>query len=94
MNILWSPEAIADPSSPRAYIAEDNPSAARRIVFHIMHNIELLLPENPQIGRPGRVPGTRELIIPKTPFIVPYRLQEMRSRFCASITEHAAGLKT
>ena len=40
-----------------------------------MHNIELLLPENPQIGRPGRVPGTRELIIPKTPFIVPYRLQ-------------------
>jgi toxin ParE1/3/4 len=34
-----------------------------------------LLPENPQIGRPGRVPGTRELIIPKTPFIVPYRLQ-------------------
>ena len=40
-----------------------------------MHSIELLLPENPQIGRPGRVPGTRELIIPKTPFIVPYRLQ-------------------
>ena len=40
-----------------------------------MHNIELLLPENPQIGRPGRVPGTREMIIPKTPYIVPYRLQ-------------------
>ena len=75
MNILWSPEAIADLSSLRAYIAEDNPSAARRIVFHIMHSIELLLPENPQIGRPGRVPGTREMIIPKTPYIVPYRLQ-------------------
>jgi toxin ParE1/3/4 len=27
------------------------------------------------MGRPGRVPGTRELVIPKTPFIVPYRLQ-------------------
>jgi len=40
-----------------------------------MHSIELLLPENPQIGRPGRVPGTREMIIPKTPYIVPYRLQ-------------------
>ena len=48
MNILWSPEAIADLSSLRAYIAEDNPSAARRIVLYIMHSIELLLPENPQ----------------------------------------------
>jgi len=33
-----------------------------------------LLPNNPEMGRPGRVPGTRELLIPRTPFIVPYRL--------------------
>src|ERR1700736_4107998 len=29
----------------------------------------------PSRGRAGRVPGTRELIIPRTPFIVPYRLE-------------------
>jgi hypothetical protein len=29
---------------------------------------------NLQLGHPGRVPGTRELVIPKTPFIVPYRV--------------------
>jgi toxin ParE1/3/4 len=75
MNILWSPEAIEDLNSLRTYIAQDNPSAAREIVLHIMHSIEQLLPNNPQMGRPGRVPGTRELVIPKTPFIVPYRLQ-------------------
>ena len=75
MNILWSPEAIADLTSLQAYIAEDDPAAARGIVLHIMHNIEQLLPDNLQMGRPGRVPGTRELVIPKTPFIVPYRLQ-------------------
>jgi toxin ParE1/3/4 len=75
MNILWSPEAIEDLTSLRAYIAEDDPAAARGVVLHIMHNIEQLLPNNPQMGRPGRVPGTRELVIPKTPFIVPYRLQ-------------------
>jgi toxin ParE1/3/4 len=74
MNILWSPEAIEDLTSIRAYIAEDNP-AARGVVLHIIHNIEQLLPNNPQMGRPGRVPGTRELVIPKTPFVVPYRLQ-------------------
>jgi toxin ParE1/3/4 len=50
-------------------------AAARGVVLHIMHNIEQLLSDNPQMGRPGRVPGTRELVIPRTPFIVPYRLQ-------------------
>jgi toxin ParE1/3/4 len=75
MNILWSPEAIEDLTSLRAHIAQDDPVAARGVVLHIIHNIEQLLPDNPQMGRPGRVPGTRELVIPKTPFIVPYRLQ-------------------
>ena len=75
MNILWSPEAIEDLTSLRAYIAKDDRAAARGVVLHIMRNIEQLLPDNPQMGRPGRVPGTRELVIPKTPFIVPYRLQ-------------------
>lgn len=75
MNILWSPEAIEDLILLRAYIAQDDPAAARAVVLHIIHNIEQLLPDNPQMGRSGRVPGTRELVIPKTPFIVPYRLQ-------------------
>ena len=75
MNIVWSPEAIEDLVSLRAYIAEDNPAAARRVVLHLIRSVEQLLPDNPQIGRPGRVPGTRELVIPRTPYIVPYRLQ-------------------
>ena len=66
MTILWSPEAIDDLTSLRAYIAEDNPAAAKGVALHILHNIEQLLPNNPQLGRPGRVPGTRELVIPKT----------------------------
>jgi toxin ParE1/3/4 len=75
MTILWSPEAIEDLTSLRAYIAEDNPAAARGVELHIIHNIEQLLPNHPQMGRPGRVPGTREIVIPKMPFIVPYRMQ-------------------
>jgi toxin ParE1/3/4 len=34
------------------------------------------LAENPHIGRPGRVPGTREFVIDKTPYIVPYRVKD------------------
>ncbi len=75
MNIVWSPEAIEDLASLRAYIAEDNPAAARRVVLRIIQTIEQLLSDNPQIGRAGRVPGTRELVIPRTPYIVPYRFQ-------------------
>ena|SRR5690349_10465294 len=74
MTIVWSTAAIADLAQLRAYIAEDDPAAAQRVALHIVHNVETLLPTNTQIGRPGRVPGTRELVIPKTPFIVPYRI--------------------
>ncbi|MGZ8324637.1 MAG: type II toxin-antitoxin system RelE/ParE family toxin [Rhodoplanes sp.] len=74
MTLVWSPEAINDLRSPRAYIEQDNPQPpAHRASRN--RNFETLLPENPSIGRPGRVPGTRELVIPKTPFIVPYRVQ-------------------
>jgi toxin ParE1/3/4 len=75
MNIVWSPEAIEDLVSLRAYIAEDDPAVARRVVQHIIQNVEQLLPDNPQIGRAGRVTGTREFVIPRTPYIVPYRFQ-------------------
>lgn len=75
MKIAWSPEAIEDLVSLRAYIAEDKPSAAQRVVRHVIQNIEQSLPNNPQIGRAGRVPGTRELVILRTPYIVPYRIQ-------------------
>jgi toxin ParE1/3/4 len=71
---VWSLEAINDLVALRAYIEQDDPKAAQRVALHIVRNIEILLPSNPDMGRPGRVPGTRELVIPKTPFIVPYRL--------------------
>jgi toxin ParE1/3/4 len=78
MTILWSPEAIDDLQSARVHIAADDPAAAKRIALHILHCVEELLPENPQLGHPGRVPGTRELVIGKTPFIVPYRINGRR----------------
>ena len=88
MKIAWSPEAIEDLVSLRAYIAEDNPAAARRTVQHIVESIEQLLPDNPRIGRAGRVPGTRELVIPRSPL----GFSEQQSRSYASIMRRDAGL--
>lgn len=78
MIIVWSPQAIADLASPRGYIAEDNKAAAQRVALHVIRNIEQLLSEHPDMGRAGRVPGTRELVIPQTPYIVPYRVRDNR----------------
>ena len=74
MTPVWSPEAINDLVALRADIEQDDPAAAQRVALHIVQNIETLLPSTPEMGRPGRVPGTRELVMPKTPFIVPHRL--------------------
>jgi toxin ParE1/3/4 len=74
MNLIWSPEAIADLAALRTYIEQDDPAAARRVALHIVRNVETLLPGTPEMVRLGRVPGTRELVIPKTPYIVPYRI--------------------
>ena len=74
MTPVWSPEAVADLVALRAYIEQDDPAAAQRVALHIIRNIETLLPDNHEMGRPGRVPGTRELVIPNTPYIVPYRV--------------------
>lgn len=75
MKVVWSPEAVDDLASLRAFIAEDSPAAARRIALRIVQIVEDVLPGSPDMGRPGRVPGTRELVVPSTPFVVPYRVQ-------------------
>jgi len=58
-----------------AYIAQDDPKAAADVVLRIVRAVSLLK-EQPAIGRTGRVPGTKELIVPDTPYIVPYRVKD------------------
>jgi toxin ParE1/3/4 len=55
------------------YIAADSPRAAYAVHDRIREATEILT-RYPSIGRSGRVRGTRELVIPGTPFVVPYRL--------------------
>ena len=73
--IIWSPEALFDLADLRDYIAEDNPDAARRVAMAIVQTVEEGLSLNSKLGHPGRVPGTRELVMPKMRFIVPYRIR-------------------
>src|SRR5208282_1349301 len=59
MTLQWSPESIHDLIALRAHIAETDPAAAKRVALHILYCVEYLLSENPKLGAPGRVPGSR-----------------------------------
>jgi toxin ParE1/3/4 len=74
VRVKWLQVALANLEAAADYIAEDNPAAAGRFVQEIFRATDLLA-RNPAMGRPGRVPGTRELVIPNTPYIVPYRVR-------------------
>ena len=75
MKVIWSPEAIEDLISLRAYIGEHNPGAASKVVETLLDAVRNL-EKFPGMGRPGRVPNTRELLVPHTPYLVPYTVTE------------------
>lgn len=74
MIIKWLDDAIYDLQALRQYIAQDKPSAANRVAKRILSTVNLL-PEQPGMGRPGRIPGTRELVVSSAPYIIPYRVK-------------------
>ena len=84
MKQTWTRLAIADINKAYNYIAENNPSAASRIIEKIKKAVDALV-RHPEMGRPGRVAGTREIIVPGTPFIVPYRIKAKRLEVLAVI---------
>ncbi|MGB2712563.1 MAG: type II toxin-antitoxin system RelE/ParE family toxin [Vicinamibacterales bacterium] len=82
MTIVWSPRAIEHLAHLREYIARDSPNAANRIARALLESVDRLA-KLPNLGRPGRVAGTRELVVSGTPFIIPYRLRGDRLEIVA-----------
>lgn len=77
MTLVWLKRAINDRDAQLDYIAQDNPLAAVTQGDRIDEQADTLL-QHPQMGRPGRRQGTRELVISRTPFIVVYRIKGKR----------------
>jgi toxin ParE1/3/4 len=73
VRVRWLRTALANLNAEAEYIARDNPAAALRVVTAITTAVEQLA-NHPALGRAGRVPGTRELVVADTPYITPYRV--------------------
>lgn len=74
MRVRWLRKALHNLDEEAAYIAIDDLAAARLVVGHILDSVAQLA-QQPGLGRPGRMPGTRELVVQKTRYIIPYRVR-------------------
>jgi addiction module RelE/StbE family toxin len=87
VRIEWVPFALQDRIAIFDYIEADNPRAALSIDERIKSRVETLA-QFPEMGRPGRTKGTRELVISKTPYIAVYRIHS--DRVCILRVLHGA----
>jgi plasmid stabilization system protein ParE len=74
MRVRWLRKALRNLDAEASYIATDDPAAARLVVARVLAAVATLA-DQPGLGRPGRVPATRELVVRKTRYIVPYRVR-------------------
>lgn len=75
MKIVWTKLALQDLNQVWNFIAADRPQAADDMMERLGQAVAQLL-AYPNLGRPGRVRGTRELVIMGTPYLVPYRVKK------------------
>ncbi len=73
MRIIWSSSARTDTVNARRYIEQHDQGAAKRVSTAIRAAVHRLV-EAPGLGHPGRVAGTRELVVPRTPYVVAYSI--------------------
>ena len=82
MKVVWSRRAIRHLVSLREFIARDSEQNAALVAERILSSVDILR-AHPEMGKPGRTSGTRELVVPDTPFIIPYRVKENRLELIA-----------
>lgn len=71
MRLVWARFALSDRDDIFTYIEAENPRAAVHVDQQIVLATHRLI-EFPESGRPGRIAGTRELVVARTPYIAAY----------------------
>ncbi len=84
MKLAWTPRALAEIDAIFAYIAASDRNVAERLTFEMEARVARLA-DFPDMGRPGRVEGTREFVVSGTPYILPYRVRDGRVEILAAL---------
>jgi len=74
LKLKWTKQALEQLKTAHNYIAEENPVVAQIVATRIWDATETLLTQ-PEIGRLGRIAGTREWVIGKTPYLLAYAIK-------------------
>lgn len=74
MRLRYTSRALAEIEHLQDYIAARNPAAAAAMADAIRARLADLV-AHPKMGRPGRIAGTRELVVTGTPYLVAYRVE-------------------
>lgn len=74
MIVRWLPKAQRALESELQRITAKDAHVAKRIALLLKERTELLK-KFPESGRPGRIAGTRELVLSGLPYILPYRIR-------------------
>jgi len=77
MQVEWLRTALKNLDDEATYIAIENPKAAAEFVQAILASVDHLA-RFPATGREGRLPGTREWVMPDRPYLIPYRVRQDR----------------
>ncbi|MFS8145859.1 addiction module toxin RelE [Rhizobium sp. R635] len=79
MIVKWLPQALLDREGQIRHIFTQNPKAAIALDDVIRHQVRMLA-DHPEAGRGGRLDGTRELVVPRTAFLLIYRIDRKVQR--------------
>lgn len=74
MNVRWLRKAAANLEREYQWLYERSPTAAQNFATEV-YELTSLLAAQPAMGRPGRVMGTRELVLRNFPYLLPYRVK-------------------
>ena len=89
MRFVFDERAADDLVRIFTWIAQGSPQAAGAVIRKLLQRIgQLEVPELPRLGRPGRVPGTRELV--ERVYIIVYEVHEERGEVIVTAVLHEA----
>ena len=74
MQVVWLKSALNNLDEIAEYISQESSQAAQQVVDLIVEQVNQLTAQ-PALGRPGRVVGTRELVVSNSHYLVPYRIK-------------------